>query len=200
VAERTMVSTSWRLRSAGLVGTQDGVGERSNIVLRKLVPPVPSGAANLSEHGLALVARAETRGRSGRDWARICPVKQAVKVPASATESVLCYSFLACCLSTIVTDATMSAENQLCVHHGPDLTLELTRYRRHAVPALPTSFPPHPPPLPPTPRHFSTPAFTRPYARRSLYRSLITDTRGAAQAVTARAPDARTYVNGSAGC
>jgi hypothetical protein len=147
-----VVFESRRLRSAGLVGTQDGAGRPSDIVLRNLVPRVPSRAANLSEHG-----HPRTDGRSvgqeKADWARICAVKQVFKVQASATGFALCYSFLACLLPTILTDATTSAKGQLCVHHGSDLTLELTRYRCHAVPALPTSFLLHPLSLPPTPRH-----------------------------------------------
>jgi tRNA-dihydrouridine synthase 1 len=59
-------------------------------------------------------------GQGVADWAHICAVKQTVKVPASATGSVLYHSFLACCLSTIVTNATTSAEGQLYVPHGTD--------------------------------------------------------------------------------
>jgi hypothetical protein len=92
-----------------------------------------------------------------------------------------------------------------------EITIELTRYRYHAVLFAPTvlsyharkvpttSFLIRAHPLPPTPRDSPMPASTRPYTRLSLHPSLITDARGAVQAVMARVPDARTYVTGSAG-
>jgi hypothetical protein len=281
VAERTVVFRSRRLRSAGLVGTQDGAGERSDIVLRKLVPPVMSRAVNRNEHGLALVAHAETRGRSGRGWrtGRIyarssrrsrCPhlrLDPSSPTPSSRAASRRLSRMrlralranCACITIQIMLELTwcryhivlFRAQNSCTTHpthcprpsshilllcirsrallrRGPPsalrelrarlylhrshitdargvvlreghlskleasctcitapIMLELTRYRYHAVlfartvqsyhapKALPTPFLPHPPPLPPTPRHSSTPASMRPYARRSLYRSLI---------------------------
>jgi hypothetical protein len=60
VAERTVIFTSRRLRSAELVGAQDGAGERSNIVLCMPVHLDRSRSANRSEGDIALIARAET--------------------------------------------------------------------------------------------------------------------------------------------
>jgi hypothetical protein len=111
----------------------------------------------------------------------------------------------------VVREGHLSKLEVSCTCITAQIMLELTSYRYHAVlfartvlsyharKAVPTSFLLRTYPLPPTPRHSSTPASTRPYTRLSLHPSLITDARGAVQAVTARAPDARTYVTDSAG-
>jgi hypothetical protein len=67
------------------------------------------------------------------DWAPICAVKEAIKVSASATGSVLCYSFLACSLSTIITEAATSADDQLYLNHGTNLTLTLELTSRYHI-------------------------------------------------------------------
>jgi hypothetical protein len=117
------------------------------------------------------------------DWAQICAVEQAVTVVVFVSGNMFFFPDLAHPFTTWSTQYPLRAQYSCTTHpkrclRPPSHTLLLCLrlraiFRRRHLHAL-------------------TPD--------DLYRSLITDTRVAVQAVTARAHDARTYVTRSAGC